>query len=442
MAQNMEVAALQAHLQQTGAKWRAGTTALSALSSAQRRAHLGAVPPPGKPTLQEREQAAKAKYAAAQAPAAGAAVAAYPASVDLRDVNGSNYITPIEDQGNCGCCVAFGTTATVEATFQWQQRNPNSGVDLSEAQLYYCFAEAQEGRTCLGPNAGWWPDNALNAYQNSGIVDAACFPYTAGDQACNLCADWQSRLTKITGWHTLSSTADMKTWLSTRGPLSTCFSVYDDFMHYTGGIYTQTSTVLDGGHCVCVVGYDDNNGCWICKNSWGPNWGEGGFFRIAYGQCGIDAEMWAVEGVEAIMALYRLYHATTGAHFYTTSAAERDNAVNRLGYQSEGTACYVYGSQATGTTDLYRLYRPASDDHFYTTSAAERDNAVAQDGYQSEGTACYVYGSQVTGTTALYRLFNPQLGVHFYTTSAAERDNAVAQDGYQSEGTACYVYGA
>ena len=114
MAQNMEVAGLQAHLQQTGAKWQAGTTALSALSPAQRRARLGAVPPPGKPTLQEREQAAKAKHAAAQAPAAGAApaptagaapaptagaaVAAYPASVDLRNMNGSNYITPIEDQ--------------------------------------------------------------------------------------------------------------------------------------------------------------------------------------------------------------------------------------------------------------------------------------------------------------------------------------------------------
>jgi C1A family cysteine protease len=300
MAQNMELAALQAHLKQTGARWQAGTTAISVLTPLQRRAHLGAVPPPGQPTLQEREQAAKAKHAAALAEAPGA-VAAYPASFDLRNVNGSNYITPIEDQGYCGSCVAFGTTATVEAKFQWQRGNPNLGVDLSEAQLYYCFAEAQDGRHCLPPNDGWWPDRALDAYKNSGIVDAACFPYTAGDQACNLCADWQSRLIKITGWHTLSSTADMKTWLSTNGPLSTCFSVYDDFQYYTGGIYTQHSNTLDGGHCVSVIGYDDNNGCWICKNSWGGNWGEGGFFQIAYGQCGIDAEMWAVEGIEETM---------------------------------------------------------------------------------------------------------------------------------------------
>jgi hypothetical protein len=46
-----------------------------------------------------------------------------------------------------------------------------------------------------------------------------------------------------------------------------------------------------------VVGYDDDHGCWICKNSWGTGWGEGGFFRIAYGQCGIDAQMWAINGI-------------------------------------------------------------------------------------------------------------------------------------------------
>lgn len=50
---------------------------------------------------------------------------------------------------------------------------------------------------------------------------------------------------------------------------------------------------LEGYHCVAVVGYDDEDGCWICKNSWGTGWGEEdggkrGWFRIKYGECGID----------------------------------------------------------------------------------------------------------------------------------------------------------
>jgi C1A family cysteine protease len=99
----------------------------------------------------------------------------------------------------------------------------------------------------------------------------------------------------------------MKTWLSTSGPLSTCFTVYEDFYYYTGGIYTRTSNVVEGGHCVSVVGYDDNGGCWICKNSWGTGWGDSGFFQIAYGQCGIDAEMWAVEGIVETMWFNNVY---------------------------------------------------------------------------------------------------------------------------------------
>jgi C1A family cysteine protease len=45
-----------------------------------------------------------------------------------------------------------------------------------------------------------------------------------------------------------------------------------------------------GGHVVCVVGYDDHPGSWICKNSWGPQWGGAGkgFFNMSYGDCHID----------------------------------------------------------------------------------------------------------------------------------------------------------
>ena len=319
-----EVAALKQHLQGSKAKWRAGATSLSALSKAEKRARLGWVPPPGEPTPQERERVAKAKHAAKSpsasdpappsdpapapttdpAPAAttdaetatatGATVGAPAASFDLRQVSGGGYITPVKDQGNCGSCVAFGSTAAVEGTLRWQTRDPNLAVDLSEAQLFYCIAVAQQGRTCA---SGWFGSAALDAYRDIGIADNACFPYIAGNTACSPCANSKSRLTKITGWHTLTTAADMKAWLSTRGPLVTRLSVYDDFMHYTGGVYSPTSTTFLGGHCVCAVGYDDTNQCWICKNSWGTGWGESGFFRIAYGQCGIDFNMLAIDGV-------------------------------------------------------------------------------------------------------------------------------------------------
>jgi hypothetical protein len=89
MAQGNELAALQAHLRQIGAQWQAGPTTLSGLSPLQLQARLGALPPPGTPTMQEREQAAQAKYAAlVRTPEI---VPAYPATFDMRYVRGSNY---------------------------------------------------------------------------------------------------------------------------------------------------------------------------------------------------------------------------------------------------------------------------------------------------------------------------------------------------------------
>jgi C1A family cysteine protease len=290
MTNGAEVGAIQAAVEAAGAGWHAGSTSMTALPAEQRALYLGYVPGPGEPSLAEREATAAANYAAGGGITVGA-----PAAYDWRNVGGKNFITKVKNQGGCGSCVAFGTIATAEGTLRVIRNDPNLAVDFSEAHLFYCLARAQ-GRTCAN---GWWPDNALDCFKNPGVADGPCYPYTAGDQNCtNLCSDWQSRVTKVSGWHKISSAADMKTWLSTRGPLGTCFSVYNDFFAYRSGVYRHVTGALAGGHCVCCVGYDDTQTCWICKNSWGTDWGQSGFFLIGYGQCGIDATMWAIDGIE------------------------------------------------------------------------------------------------------------------------------------------------
>jgi C1A family cysteine protease len=220
-------------------------------------------------------------------------VGAYPAAFDWRNAGGSNFVTPVRDQGGCGSCVAFGVVGTIESNYQIARNDPNSGVDLSEAQLFYCYG-AQDGATC---GSGWWPDNAYKYVVTDGITLEQYFPYTAGDQACNVQAGGDMALLFPSSYHTISDVAQMKDWLANHGPLSTCFTVYDDFFYYRSGVYTPTTNQVAGGHCVTVVGYDDNGGFWIAKNSWGTGWGESGLFCIAYGQCGFDAEMWAVDGI-------------------------------------------------------------------------------------------------------------------------------------------------
>ena len=51
------------------------------------------------------------------------------------------------------------------------------------------------------------------------------------------------------------------------GPLSACFTVYSDFFSYTAGIQSRVTGDCSGGHCVFIVGLDDNRGFWKCKDS-------------------------------------------------------------------------------------------------------------------------------------------------------------------------------
>ncbi len=275
--EGMTTASLQASIQQAGAQWQAGETPISTLPPAQRALRLGLAVPMDD----------------LQAPFMGimSAVAAPPA-FDLRNVAGKNYITAVRDQGSCGSCVAFGSIATIEGTIAWQGKTPDPTMDLSEAHLFFCHG-APEGVNC---GTGWWPEKALAHCISKGVVDDACFPYVPQDQPCALCADWKTRLTKITSMMGLAGNPSaMKQWISTTGPLVGCIIVYDDFFQYKSGVYSHVSGGQAGGHCVSIVGYDDALGCWICKNSWGPGWGDAGFFKIAYGQCNIEA--WRVYGV-------------------------------------------------------------------------------------------------------------------------------------------------
>lgn len=288
-----EIQEINKAIKDSNAKWKAGETTLTRLPKTEQLKRLGYVPGPGEKSLQERERISKVNLETFRT---SANAVGFPVTYDLRNVGGQNFITRIKDQGRCGSCVAFGIVATVEGMKRKEVNNSNLNVDLSEAHLFYCYGR-NEGRNC---DNGWWPDNALNHFKNEGVVDEACYTYTAGDQNCsNLCSDWNNRLTKITNWHSMVTVADMKNWISSKGPLVTCFTVYRDFYAYSngGGIYSHVWGEMLDGHCVCVVGYNDPEQYWICKNSWGTGWGESGFFRIAYGQVGIDAEMWAVDGV-------------------------------------------------------------------------------------------------------------------------------------------------
>ena len=279
---------LESIIRVSGASWTPGANPISRLGENEKRLRTSGLVPAPLPAPDNREEVARFQAKSATSGAIG-----YPAAIDWRNMPAGNFVTSVKDEGMCCACYVFAAAATVESATRIARGNPNLPVDYSEAHLLFCYGR-QAGASCSG---GWWLVEALNAFKN-GVVDEDCLPYSTANQTCTLCGDWQTRLTYITGWHEITSASAMKEWIATRGPVASWMSVYGDFFSYMGGVYRRVKGTHYGGLSVTIVGYNEAEKYWIAKNCWGTGWGEAGFFRIAYGECGIDAAMYAVEGVE------------------------------------------------------------------------------------------------------------------------------------------------
>jgi len=66
--------------------------------------------------------------------------------------------------------------------------------------------------------------------------------------------------------------------------------VYEDFLTYKSGVYVHTTGQYLGGHAIKILGWgvENDQEYWLCANSWNNSWGDNGYFKIAFGQCGIN----------------------------------------------------------------------------------------------------------------------------------------------------------
>ena len=86
---------------------------------------------------------------------------------------------------------------------------------------------------------------------------------------------------------------EIQTEIIAHGSVTAGMVVAEDFMHYKGGVYKYDHGDLIGGHAVKIVGWGKDAATkvdfWIVENSWGPEWGENGFFKIKFGENLIDS---------------------------------------------------------------------------------------------------------------------------------------------------------
>lgn len=261
---------IQQAIAKAGYRWEARDTRISALARDVRPGALFglSISEPERLNLMRAGIEESAKFSAVAPP---------PPKVDWRNNNG-NFVTSVKDQATCGSCVAFATCATLESRALKKQNRPGRDIDLSESHLFSCG-----GGRCEN---GWNFEPALQQAHDVGVGLEADFPYEPRNVACpNIPV-----AVKVPAWSKIAKSNARKHAIAQDGPVVAGMRVFSDFYSYSSGIYQHVTGTLEGLHAVSVVGYDDKEQYWIVKNSWRSDWGENGYVRIAYGQCGIDSE--------------------------------------------------------------------------------------------------------------------------------------------------------
>jgi C1A family cysteine protease len=102
------------------------------------------------------------------------------------------------------------------------------------------------------------------------------------------------------------TTSQLKGCLASGFPFVFGFSVYESFESQavaTSGHapVPQPGEKQLGGHAVMAVGYDDANGWFVVRNSWGPKWGMKGYFTLPYAYLlddNLADDFWTIRLVE------------------------------------------------------------------------------------------------------------------------------------------------
>jgi len=201
------------------------------------------------------------------------------------------FVPEIKDQGGYGTCVGWASAYYGRTILEARLSNNTNHENITNASFSpvftYLNANVENDYNCQG---GAFIGKAMEAMVEKGVpyykdFDVMCetnFPETLLDKAKNF------RIKDFTRIFGADESEDIKVdgvkrSLLNGNPVIIGFKVENAFFS-AKTVYEPDNLGTDGGHAMCVIGYDDDKygGSFELVNSWGSSWGNEGFMWVRY----------------------------------------------------------------------------------------------------------------------------------------------------------------
>jgi C1A family cysteine protease len=206
--------------------------------------------------------------------------AALPPKVDLR-----SQFPPPYNQEALGSC----TANAIAGALQFLEGKEGAPAPVMPSRLFIYYNErVLEGST--GSDSGAQIRDGIKTVVREGFCPESEWPYDITRFAVRpSAACYQDAMKERVSQYLRLTPASVPllTCLASGFPFVFGFSVYESFESSAvaqSGIANlpRPSERLVGGHAVCAVGYDQSEGRFLVRNSWGAQWGMGGYFTMPY----------------------------------------------------------------------------------------------------------------------------------------------------------------
>jgi C1A family cysteine protease len=218
----------------------------------------------------------------------------------------SNSKLVVYDQGYIGSC----TANALSSAYQFE----NSGVSPSRLFLYYNERMLDGGD--ISEDDGSTLSCGIRVLQSYGVCQENYWPYKEENYTIKppKAAYTNAKLNRAVSVARVTPTLNgMKACLAAGIPFVFGFKVYSPFesdaVARTGMVPMPTRKDSSlGGHAVLCVGFDDSTQYFKVLNSWGPNWGDRGYFYLPYAymtNTSLVSDLWAIKTVTAAAKIAR-----------------------------------------------------------------------------------------------------------------------------------------